>query len=152
MWWSSPGSADDSSAGRRDQMPFTGSREQQAKETVRSAAPHARPGVPSWGPVLATTFRLWAARRRQRLRRSRRPWLVAICVLAVGAVAVIAVVQLTGTSSGQAARVPTSGRAGQSPLTRGGSGRSSGAAAAVRAPAAAWVADQAGGDESIACD
>ncbi len=132
-------------------MPFTGSREQQAEETARSAAPHARPRVPSWGPVLATTFRLWAARRRQRLRRSRRAWLVAVCVLAVGAVAVIAVVQLTGTSSGQAARVPRSGRAGQSPLTRG-SGRSSGAAAAVRAQAAAWIADQVGGDETIACD
>jgi hypothetical protein len=147
-------------------MPFTGSREQQATETVRSAAPQARPGVPSWGPVLATTVRLWAARRLPRLRRSRRAWLVALCVLAVGAVAVITVVQLTGTSSGQAARAPASGRAGQSPVTRGGSARSSGAAtavqaqaaavraqaAAVRAQAAAWVAGQVGGGETIACD
>jgi hypothetical protein len=162
-------------------MSVTGSREQRATGTVRSAAPRSaapqsaapqsaapqsRPAVPSWGAVLATTFRLWAARRRQRLRRSPRAWLVAICVLAVAAVAVIAVVQLTGTSSGQAARVPTSGRAGQNPLTRAGSGRSSGAAAAraqasaaavraqaaAQAQAAAWMAGQVGGDETIACD
>jgi len=142
-------------------MPFTGSREQQATETVRSAAPPGRPGVPSWGPVLATTVRLWAARRWQRLRRSRRAWFVAICVLAaavVGAAAVITVVQLTGTSSGRAARVAASGRAGRSPVPRGGSARSSGAAAAraqaaaVRAEAAAWIAGQVGGDETIACD
>lgn len=136
-------------------MPFTGSREEQATETVRSAVPQARPGVPSWGPVLATTVRLWAARRWPRLRRSRRAWLVAICVLAAGA---ITIVQLAGTSSGQAAasgrgaRVPASGRAGQSPLARGGSGRSSGAAATARAQAAAWVAGQVGGEETIACD
>jgi len=140
-------------------MPLRDSREQQATETVRSAAPQAQPGAPSWGPVLATTVRLWAARRRQRLRRSRRAWLVAICVLAVAAVAVIAVVQLTGTSSGQAGRVAASRRAGQSPAPRGGSARSSGPAAAVRAQAAAiraqaaaWIAGQVGGDETIACD
>ena len=141
-------------------MPFTDSREQQAVETVRSAAPQAQPEVPSWGPVLATTVKLWAARRRKRLRRSRRAaWLVAICVLAVGAVAAITVSQLTGTSSRQAARVPASGRAGQSAVPRGGSARSSGAAAAararaaaVRAQAATWIAGQVGGDETIACD
>jgi hypothetical protein len=147
-------------------MPFTDSREQQAVETVRSAAPQAQPEVPSWGPVLATTVKLWAARRRKRLRRSRRAWLIAICVLAVGAVAAITVSQITGTSSGQAARVPASGRAGQSAAPRGGSARSSGAAAAararavaaraqaaaVRAQAATWIAGQVDGDETIACD
>jgi hypothetical protein len=144
-------------------MPFTGSQEQRATGTVRSAARKARPGVPSWGPVLATTVRLWAVRRWPRLRRSRRAWLAAICVLAVVAAAAITVVQLTGTSSGQAARVPASGRADQSP-TRGKSAGSSGAAAraqaaavraraaAVRTQAAAWVAGQVGGDETIACD
>jgi hypothetical protein len=147
-------------------MPFTDSREQQAVETARSAAPQGQPEVPSWGPVLATTVKLWAARRRKRLRRSRRAWLIAICVLAVGAVAAITVSQITGTSSGQAARVPASGRAGQSAVPRGGSARSSGAAAAararavaartqaaaVRAQAATWIAGQVGGDETIACD
>jgi len=148
-------------------MPFTDSREQQAVETVRSAAPQGQPDVPSWGPVLATTVKLWAGRRRKRLRRSRRAWLVAICVLTVGAAAAITVIQLTGTSSGQAARVPASGRAGQSAVPRGGSARSSSAAAAAaraqaataraqaaaaRAQAATWIAGQVGGDETIACD
>jgi hypothetical protein len=99
--------------------------------------------VPSWGLVLATTFRLWAARRRQRLRRSPRAWLAVICVLAVGVGAVIAVVQLTGTSSGQPARVPASGRAAQRPSARAGSARSSGAAAAARAQAGAVRAQAA---------
>jgi hypothetical protein len=158
--------------GRRDQMPLAGPRERQvtgpperqATETVRVPAPQARPRVPSWGPVLATTFRLWVARRWPRLRRSRRAWLAAICALAVAAVAATTVVQLTGTSSGQAAsgqaaRVRASERPGQSPSARAGSARSSGAAAAaraqaatVRAQAAAWIAGQVGGDETIACD
>jgi hypothetical protein len=140
-------------------MPFTGSRDQQADKPLRSAATPARPGVPPWGPVLATTVRLWGARRLHRLRRSRRAWLVATCVLAVGAVAVVAVVQLTGTSSGQAARVAASGRAGQGPSPRSGSARSAGTAtaagaqaAAVRSQAAAWIAGQVGGGETIACD
>jgi hypothetical protein len=141
-----------------------GSPEQRATETVRVPVPQARPGVPSWGPVLATTFRLWVARRWPRLRRSRRAWLAAICALAVIAAAVFAVVQLSGTSSGktasgQVARARASGRPGQSPSARAGSARPSGAAAAaraqaaaVRAQAAAWVAGQVGDDETIACD
>jgi hypothetical protein len=158
-------------------MPFTGSREQQAEKPVRPAAPPARPSVPPWGLVLATTVRLWATRRRHRLRRSPRAWLVATCVLAVGVlgtVAVIAVVQLTGTSSGQAARVAAPGRAGQLPSPRSGSARSAetaGAraaagvqaararaaaagvqAAAARSQAAAWIAGQVGGEKTIACD
>jgi hypothetical protein len=162
-------------------MPLTGSREHdvtssrehdvtaterpatpQARPKVpqaRSRVPQARSGVPSWGPVLATTVRLWAARRWQRRRGSRRAWLVAICVLVAVAAIVITVVQLTGTSSGQAARGTASGRVSQSPSARAGSGRPSGAAAAaqaqaaaVRAQAAGWVAGQVGGDETIACD
>jgi hypothetical protein len=174
--------------GRRDQMPLTdprerqvngspeqqangsrerrlnGSPEQQAIETVRVPVPQARPRVPSWGPVLATTFRLWVTRRWPRLRRSRRAWLAAICALAVIAAAVFAVVHLAGTSSGQAAsgpaaRVRAAGRPGQSPSAGAGSARSSGAAAAARAQAAAvraqvaaWIAGQVGDDETIACD
>jgi hypothetical protein len=139
-------------------MPFTGSREQQAEKPVRPAATPVRPGVPPWGLVLATTVRLWATRRLYRLRRSPRAWLVATCVLAVGVlgtVAVIAVVQLTGTSSGQAARVAAPGRAGQLPSPRSGSARSAGTAgaqAAARAQAAAWIAGQVGGEKTIACD
>ena len=164
------GSPEQQVNGSRERQ-LNGSPEQRAIETVRVPVSQARPGVPSWGPVLATTFRLWVARRWPRLRRSRRAWLAAICTLAVIAAAVFAVVQLTGTSSGQAAagpaaRVRAAGRPGQSPSARAGSARSSGAAAAaraqaatvraqaaaVRAQAAAWIAGQVGDDETIACD
>ena len=136
-------------------MQFTGSPKQQAEETARSAAPETPPRVPSWGPVLATTIRLWAARRLHRLRRSRQALLIAICVLAMGAAAVV-VVRLTGTSS-RAARVPASGsahqsHAHQSQLPRSGSARSSGGIGTVRSQAAAWIAGQVGSDETIACD
>jgi hypothetical protein len=136
-------------------MQFTGSPKQQAEETARSAAPETPPRVPSWGPVLATTIRLWAARRLHRLRRSRQALLIAICVLAMGAAAVV-VVRLTGTSS-RAARVPASGSAHQShahrsQLPRSGSARSSAGVGTVRSQAAAWIAGQVGSDETIACD
>ncbi len=129
-------------------MPFTGSREQQATETVRPAAPPARPGVPSWGPVLATTVKLWSARRLHRLRHSRQAWLVAICVLAVAAVVVVVVVV---QSAGTTARAPAPARAGHSQLSRSGSARSS-AAARIRSQAAAWLAGQVSQAETIACD
>lgn len=128
----------------------TGSPRQQAEETARSAAPETPPGVPSWGPVLATTIRLWAARRLHSLRRSRQALLIAICVLAMGA-AVVVVVRFTGTSS-RAARVPASGSAHQRQLPRSGSARSSGGVGTVRSQAAAWIAGQVGSDETIACD
>jgi hypothetical protein len=130
-------------------MQFTGSPRQQAEETARSAAPESPPGVPSWGPVLATTIRLWAARRLHRLRRSRRALLIAICVLAMGVAAVV-VVRSTGTSS--RARVPAPGRANQHQLPRSGSAGSSGGVGTVRSQAAAWMAGQVGSDETIACD
>ncbi|HEX2824130.1 MAG TPA: hypothetical protein VHO07_28810 [Streptosporangiaceae bacterium] len=128
-------------------MPFTGSREQQATETVRPAAPSAQPAAPSWGPVLATTVKLWSARGLHRLRHSRQAWLVAICVLAVAAVAVVVVVQAAGTS----ARAPASARAGHSQPSRSGAARSS-AAARIRSQAAAWMAGQVSQAETIACD
>ena len=130
-------------------MQFTGSPGQQAEETARSATPESPPGVPSWGPVLATTIRLWAARRLHRLRRSRRALLIAICVLAMGAAAVV-VVRSTGTSS--RARVPAPRSANQHQLPLSGSARSSGGVGTVRSQAAAWIAGQVGSDETIACD
>ena len=130
-------------------MQFTGSPRQQPEETVTSAAPEPPPGVPSWGPVLATTIRLWAARRLHRLRRSRRALLIAICVLALGAAVVV--VRFTGTSS-RAARVPASGSAHQSQSPRSGSARLSGGIGTVRSQAAAWIAGQVGSDETVACD
>ena len=111
-----------------------------------AAVPPTRP-VPSWGLVLATTIRLWAARRLHRLRRSRRALLIAICVLVVGAAAVV--VRLTGTSS-RATRVSASGGGQQRPTAVSGSTSSS--APSVRSQAAAWIAGQVGSDETIACD
>jgi hypothetical protein len=131
-------------------MQFTGSSRQQDEETARSAIPETPPGVPSWGPVLATTIRLWAARRLHRLRRSRQALLIAICVLAMGAAAVV-VVRFTGTSS-RAARVPASGSANQRQLPLSRSARSSGRVGTVQSQAAAWIADEVGSDETIACD
>jgi hypothetical protein len=129
-------------------MPMTGSREQQATETVRPAAPPARPGAPSWGPVLATTVKLWSARRLHRLRHSRRAWLAPICVLAVAAVAMVIVVQTAGTS----ARAPGPARANASrPLSHSGSARAA-AASRIRSQAAAWTASQVSQAEKIACD
>jgi hypothetical protein len=130
-------------------MPFTGPPRQHSEETARSAAPQTRPRVPSWGPVLATTIRLWAARRRHHLRRSRQVLLIAICVLAAGAVAVV-VVRFTGTSV-RAVRAPASGRVNHGPLPRSGSAGSS-SVATVQSQAAAWIAGQVGSEETIACD
>ncbi len=129
-------------------MQFTGSPKQQAEETVTSAAPETPPRAPSWASVLATTIRLWVARRLHHLSRSRQTLIIAICVLVV--IAVVVVVRFTGTSS-RAARVPASGRAHQSQSPRG-SARSSGGVTAVRSQAAAWMAGQLGSDETIACD
>ena len=131
-------------------MQFTGSPKQQAEETVTSAAPETPPGAPSWASVLVTTIRLWVAAD---FRRSRRPLLIAICVLVVAAVVVI--LRFTGTSS-WTARVPASGGAQQSLAHQSqpphGSARPSGGITAVRSQAAAWIAGQLGGDETIACD
>ena len=134
-------------------MQFTGSPKQQAEETVTSAAPETPPGAPSWASVLATTIRLWVARRLHHLGRSRRALLIAICVLVVAAVVVI--LRFTGTSS-RPARVPASGSAQQSLTHQSqpprGSAGPSGGITAVRSQAAAWMAGQLGGDETIACD
>jgi hypothetical protein len=119
-------------------------------KTPKPAAPQTRARVPSWGPVLATTIRLWGARRLHRFRRSRRALFIAICVLVVAAAAVAVVVGLTGTSV-RVTRVSASARAHQSPLPGSGPARSSDAGA-VRSQAAAWIAGQVGSDETIACD
>lgn len=134
-------------------MQFTGSPRQQTEETARSAAPRAQPGVPSWGPVLATTVRLWAARRLARLRHSRRALLIAICVLAVGAAGVIVIVRSTGTS----VRTTRAARAARGPahpgqLARSAAAKPAGAAGTARSQAAAWMAGQLGRDETIACE
>ena len=125
-----------------------------AVRTVTPATqPQTPPGAPSWASVLATTIRLWIARRLHHLGRSRRALLIAICVLVVAAVVVI--LRFTGTSS-RPARVPASGGAQQSLTQQSqpprGSAGPSGGITAVRSQAAAWMAGQLGSDETIACD
>ena len=103
------------------------------------------PAAPSWGRVLATTIGLWASRRLPRLRRPRRALLLlAICVLVLSAAAV-GVVRFTSTS----AREASPGRSHQGQV-RAGAG--AGDFGSVRSQAAAWVAGQVSGDETIACD
>ena len=127
----------------------------QAGEEITPAGPKTPPEAPSWGQVLATTFRLWASRRLLGPRRPRALLLI-VCLLAVGAAAV-GVVQLASTSS-RAARVPSQARPDQArPSRSAGAVRSAtaaaaAAAAAVRSQAAAWIAGQVSGAGTIGCD
>lgn len=134
-------------------------------EVVRSATPKA-PATrkapetpparePSWGRVLATTISLWTARRLPRLHRPRlrRPGLtliLAACVL-IAAIAVVTAVQLTGTTA-KTAQTGSPGNPHPGSARAGAPAAVAGSPAAVRAQAAAWVAGQVGGDQSIACD
>jgi hypothetical protein len=118
---------------------------------------------PSWGRVLATTASLWLSRRRPRpglgrerrvpqpsrhlSRRAARGLRLAVLFLALAGVTVTAL-RLTGTST----RVARSSSAGRSHPDRARQAASDGAAAAVRAQAAVWIAGQVGSDETIACD
>jgi len=118
---------------------------------------------PSWGRVLATTASLWLSRRRPRpglgrergvsqpsrhlSRRAARGLRLAVLFLALAGVTVTAL-RLTGTST----RVARSSSAGRSHPARARQAASDGAAAAVRARAAAWIAGQVSSDETIACD
>ena len=113
----------------------------QAKAAVR-AAPRTLPGTPSWGRVLATTVSLWTGRRVARLRHPRLALFLAIC-LAVAAAAVVSVVQFTGTSP----RTASPARPHQVRPAW-----ALGAAGAVRAQAAAWVAGQVSSAETVGCD
>jgi len=113
----------------------------QAK-AVRAAAPRTLPGAPSWGRVLATTVRLWTERRVARLRHPRLALFLTICV-AVAAAAVVSVVQFTGTSP----RTAAPPRPHQMPPAW-----AQGAAGAVRAQAATWVAGQVSSAETVGCD
>ena len=121
------------------------------------------PAEPSWGQVLTTTVNLWLSRRwpradpgRQRRvphpsrhlsRRAARGLRLAVLLLALTGVTVTAL-RLTGTS----ARAARSSTAGRSHPARARQAPSDGAAATVRAQAAAWIAGQVSSDETIACD
>jgi len=118
---------------------------------------------PSWGQVLSTTVTLWLSRRRPRAapgrqrdvpqpswhlsRRAARGLRLAVLLLALTGVTLTAL-RLTGTSS----RAARSSSAGRSHPVRERQAASDGAAVAVRAQAAAWIAGQVSGAETIACD
>jgi hypothetical protein len=134
-----------------------------AGEAVRSAASRTPSGVPSWGHVLVTTIGLWTSRRLSGLRRPGRALLLVLCVLVLTAAAMGAV-RLTRTST--RARAASGSASGSASASAGGShaqarparsaasgaGGAATATAAVRAQAAAWVAGQVSGNETIACD
>jgi len=114
----------------------------QAKAAVRPAAPRTLPGTPSWGRVLATTVSLWTGRRVARLRHPRLALVLMICMMAAAAT-VASVVQFTGTAPRAAA--PARPHPVRPAWTLG-------AAGAVRAQAAAWVAGQVSSAEMVGCD
>jgi hypothetical protein len=156
-----------------------GSRQAAAGPVTRAAVPQVSPRAPapSWRRVLATTISLWMSRRlptvgtrwwpgtgqrpasprfrwaawprRRPSARSLRPPILLVALTATA----VAVLRFAGTSS-PAARplVPASpppARAGQSAAR---AGTSAGTAAVVRSQAAAWIAGQVSGGETIACD
>ena len=118
----------------------------QAGEAVRSAAPRTPPRVPSWGRVLATTIGLWASRR---LRGVRRPLLLLVIGALVLSAAAVGAVRLAGASP-RPARAASPGRPHQ--VLPAGAAAAAAVASSVRAQAAAWVAGQVSGDETIGCN
>jgi hypothetical protein len=123
---------------------------------------------PSLARVLATTIKLWTSRRLRKIGigrrrppsagagasyhdpagrtrpRSARRWRLAAIVLAV-AILALGALQLSGVLS-------KSGSAGGTAASRGDGDASLSAAAAARNQAAAWVAQQVGSNNIIACD
>jgi hypothetical protein len=94
--------------------------------------------------VLATTIRLWTARRVPQLRRPGLALLVALG-LAIAAAAVVGALQLTTTSAQTAAP----GSPQRDPARAGTPAKAAPTASGL---AAAWVAGQLSSDQSIACD
>jgi len=117
------------------------------------ASPASVPVEPSWGRVLATTIKVWVWWRLRPVGSGKAQpaaprWrLAALLVLALAVIAAAAM-QFSGAftrTAATAARVPSA--AGNT----GTAGISSGAAA-PRAEAAAWIADQVSADAIVACD
>ena len=144
----------------------------EASVAVRSSGGVVRPAPdtsePSLARVLATTIRLWVTRRLRRLGIGRRPryagtgtagrapaapgrsrsavrWRVVAIVLAAAIVALVAL-QLSGALNKPAPSHETAANPGN------GGASSLSAAAAARNQAAAWVAQQVGRENIIACD
>ena len=100
--------------------------------------------APSWGRVLATTIRLWTARRVPPARRPRLALFVALG-LAIAAAAVVSAIQLTASS----VRTAAPGSPQRDPARPGTAAKAAPTASGL---AAAWVAGQLSSDQSIACD
>ncbi|MBO0817849.1 MAG: hypothetical protein J2P30_22180, partial [Actinobacteria bacterium] len=103
---------------------------------------------PSWGSVLATTFRLWTKRRLE------KPWLRALLVLMLAAIIYLAgalTVTLTrGNPTGT--RGNTKSDSATAPGTVPAGSHALAAVASARKQAATWVARQVNPDEVIGCD
>ncbi len=108
----------------------------------RPGALARRPGAePSWGMVLATTFRLWAKRRLE------KSWVRALLVLVLAGIVFLAGAVTVTLTQG---KTTSNSATGQGTIPAG-----SGALAAVasaRKQAATWVAQQVNPDEVIGCD
>jgi hypothetical protein len=113
--------------------------------------PAVRPGTePSWGTVLATTFRLWVHRRMERTWwRVLAGLLVAAVLFGAGA---LTIALTRSTPAGNSSGASGTTRNGTAPDGTGSVGGSLGAVAAARKQAAAWVAHQVNSDEIIGCD
>jgi hypothetical protein len=94
--------------------------------------------------VLATTIQLWTVRRVPRMRHPRLALLTALCLVIAGG-AVVSAIQLTATST----RTASPGSPHRAPARASAPAR---AGATTGGQAAAWVAGQVSGGQSIACD
>ena len=119
-------------------------RSQATPTRAPSPSPATPSRAPSWGRVLATTVRLWTARRVPPARRPRLALFVALG-LVIATVAVVSAIQLTASS----ARTAAPGSPQRDPA-RGGTPAK--AAPTASGLAAAWVAGQLSSDQSIGCD
>jgi hypothetical protein len=115
-----------------------------SRVAVRSATQATPSRAPSWGRVLATTIRLWTARR---VPRMRRPWLALLVVLSmvIAGAAVVSAIQLTASS----ARTASPGSPHRAAARAGGPAR---AGTTPGGQAASWIAEQVSSSQSIACD
>jgi hypothetical protein len=112
------------------------------RQAAGTLAPHAAAEVtPSWGKVVGTTLRLWAARRRTWWRVLA----VLVVVLVVFAAGGLTVALLRGSRPGSATggRHAASGTPGLTQVQ---------AAAAARQHAATWVAAQVSHSAMVSCD
>jgi hypothetical protein len=112
--------------------------------------PARRPGAqPSWGAVLATTFRLWAKRRMQKTGWRVLTGLVAAVLLFVAGALTATLIKGTPASNSSGTSQGGSTAQGGTPGSGGGTLAS---VALARKQAASWVAEQVNPDETVGCE